>query len=106
MAKPHREEILRDLNVLQLFGNLARRPLSAPLRDKIFELRSTKDEIQYRTLYFFWKGRMIIVSHIIVKKTQRVPNEEIAKAIKNLASWIGRFGGPRNGEEERKRRKK
>lgn len=106
LARTHREEILRDLEVLQQFGNLARRPLSAPLRDKILELRSTRDETQYRTLYFFWKGRMIVVSHIIVKKGREVPPGEIERAIENRASWIRRFGGAGDGKEKGKRRKK
>lgn len=63
------------------YGYQLPRPHSAPLRDKIFELRVSTRNGEFRFLYFFDNGK-IMITHGFKKKTRRVPNREIGKAIK------------------------
>ena len=72
------QEVL-DRRLVQLLkkGNLSKRPISAPLRDKILELRAG----QARVLFCFRPERTIVILHAIIKKTGSVPNREIELAI-------------------------
>ncbi len=48
--------------------------------DDIYECRIGFSSNIYRIFCFFHKGSMIILTHGIVKKTQKTPQEEIRKA--------------------------
>lgn len=73
------QELLdRRLDFLREHGNLSDRPISAPLEDGIFELRA-KDA---RMLFYFGEKRDIIFVNCIIKKTRKVPREEIQLAKK------------------------
>lgn len=56
--------------------------LSKHLRDGIFELRVRHTNKIIRSLYFYFVDKMIIFTNGIVKKTSKIPNSEIEKAIK------------------------
>lgn len=62
------------------YGYELQRPHSAPLRDKILELRVSTKTAKFRFLYFF-DNRKIIITHGFKKKTRKVPNRQIEKAI-------------------------
>lgn len=67
-------------------GNLAKRPVSAPLGDGIFELRGGKSA---RFLFFFGPDRRIIFVVGILKDQRAVPRsviDEAKKIRKRLAS--------------------
>lgn len=61
-------------------GHELRRPEADYLRDKIYELRAALQGIQYRILYFFYKGRGII-SHGLIKTGDQLPSKEIDLAV-------------------------
>jgi phage-related protein len=67
------------LDLLEEYGNLSGRPISAHLEDGIFELRA-KDA---RMLFYFSEWREIVFVHCIIKKTRKVPREDIESAKKN-----------------------
>jgi phage-related protein len=72
---------------LEKRGDELERPISGFLQDGIYELRVKHDRIQYRILYFFLgKGRACL-SHGFVKKTSKVPAEEIRRAIRHKSEW-------------------
>jgi phage-related protein len=71
----------RRLDFLQEHGNLSGRPVSAALGDGIFELRAN----QARMLFYFGTKHDIIFVHCLIKKTRRVPREDIELAKKNRA---------------------
>jgi phage-related protein len=54
--------------------------LSKHLEDGIFELRSSLYDKIVRTLYFYQKGKKIIITHGFIKKSQKIPKKEIKKA--------------------------
>ena len=74
-----------ELPVCDCLGHELRRPLAAPLRDGIHELRIRIDTVQYRVLYYFHGRNVAVLSHGIRKPSAKVPDYEIEKAIRNLA---------------------
>ena len=55
-------KVVANMQLLEEYGNMAREPLSKDLGDGIFELRTIEGNDIVRFLYFFDKGRVIIVS--------------------------------------------
>jgi phage-related protein len=64
------------LNLLREKGNLSRRPISAHLHDRIFELRAKSA----RMLFYFEKERNIIFVHCFFKDTRAVSRQDIKTA--------------------------
>lgn len=73
--------IVHSFDQLEKFGNQLRRPQADYLRDKIYELRVSTRNGQFRFLYFFDYNN-IIVTHGFRKKTRKVPKKQIDLAIK------------------------
>lgn len=73
--------MLRTIDLLQANGNSLREPYSKPLRDGILELRAKIGSDISRVLYFFIIDRRIVLTHGFIKKTQKTPSSEIARAI-------------------------
>jgi phage-related protein len=76
-----REVLDRRLDILLEHGNNCGRPITAHLDDGIFELRAKSA----RMLFYFGTNRDIIFAHCIIKKTKKVPREDIETAKKNRA---------------------
>ena len=73
-------KVIANLHILEEYGNLAREPLSKELDDGIFELRTIEGNNIVRTMYFFDKGKIIIVTNGFVKKQKKTPKSEIELA--------------------------
>lgn len=54
--------------------------LSKKLDDGIFEIRVSLPNKIVRNLYYYLRGQKIIITHGFVKKSQKTPSSEIAKA--------------------------
>ena len=80
LNKKLRAKTLRSISILEEFGNELRHPISGPLDDGIFELRTITGNDITRILYFFLVGEKIILTHGFTKKTQKTPLREIEKA--------------------------
>lgn len=76
------------IQLLQELGINLHRPHADFLRDKTYELRARDRKKQLRILYFFFDGNKIIFSHGIVKKSGRVPDAEIDRAIMHYEDYI------------------
>lgn len=61
-------------------GHELRRPEADLLRDKIYELRTGLDGINYRILYFFYGEAVAVLTHGIIKE-RVVPPKEIDRAV-------------------------
>ncbi len=85
-------KILRDLDLLEEKGNTLREPYSKHLEDGIFELRTKLSSDITRSLYFFYEGSRIVVTHGFAKKQEKTPPAEIVRAKEYRADWLRRFG--------------
>lgn len=74
-----RAKVMRWIGKLEAVGPDLPRPYADPVRGKIRELRLVFASDQYRCLYFF-DGRKIILTHGFIKKTEKVPENEIERA--------------------------
>jgi len=77
---------LNYIRLLETFGHDLRRPHADFLRDGIYELRPTSQNVNYRILYAFVGKQAAIVSHGIVK-TAKVPDVEIDRAIERVKRY-------------------
>ena len=83
-------KVVANLHLLEEYGNLAREPLSKPLGDGIFEIRTIVGNDIVRILYFFDNERIIIATNGFVKKTQNTPISEIVLAQKRREDYFRR----------------
>ena len=70
------------IQLLATTGYELRRPAADYLRDGIYELRAKHVRVQYRILYFFHGQNVAVLAHAITKDTDRMPINEIERAIK------------------------
>ena len=90
LDKKMRAKMVRTIEALQNNGNDLREPYSKLLDDGIFELRAKVSSNITRVLYFFYVGNRAILTNGFIKKTQKTPKEELAKAKKYKADFIQR----------------
>lgn len=69
------------LKKLKSRGHELRRPLAAPLRGGIYELRVREKKVRIRMLYFFCGREIVVVTHGLKKKSSEVPEIEINRAL-------------------------
>lgn len=86
-----RQKMLRSIQALQEMGIFLRMPLSESLDDGIFELRAKVGSNISRVMYFFIVGNRAVLTHGFVKKTQKTPPRELAKAKKIRDDYMRRF---------------
>lgn len=80
--------ILSGLAKLRLRSN-HREPLSKALGDGLLELRHI-GKLNTRVLWFFAKGRRIILVHGIRNKGQKIPARDLASARARMIDWTKR----------------
>ena len=91
-----RAKLEKWMQLLEELGPDLPRPYADTVREKIRELRVVFGSNQYRLLYFFFE-RKIIVTHGFIKKSQKVPKEEIERAMCFMEDFHERSG---KGESE------
>jgi phage-related protein len=77
----HRAKCIEWIGLLRHNGHELRRPIADYLRDGIHELRPRFQKIQYRMLYFFYGRKRAVITHGIIKQTDKVPPGEINRAL-------------------------
>ena len=78
------------IDMLSKNGTRLREPYSSPLGDGIYELRIKQSSNISRVLYFFYVEGKIILTNGFLKKTQKTPPTEIAKAKKYRMDFLQR----------------
>ena len=81
-------KVVADLHLLEEYGNLAREPLSKPIGDGIFEIRSQVGNDIVRILYFFHGDKIIIATNGFIKKQNKTPKKEIELAKARRAEYF------------------
>lgn len=80
-------KIFSNLMHLEERGPELCEPYSKPLGDGIFEIRTKLGSDITRVLYFFVVGKKAVLTNGFVKKTQRTPPGEIARAKRYRADY-------------------
>ena len=78
-----RNKIRECIRALQEYGTRAGEPYMKHLEGEIWELRPLRDRI----LFAAWVGDSFVILHHFVKKTQKTPQREIDKAIRELEDF-------------------
>ena len=81
-------KIYRVLGMLEKNGPDLRGPYSKHLDDGIFEARARIGSDITRVLFFFYVDKRIIATHGFMKKTQKTPPAEIARAKSHRTAFI------------------
>lgn len=81
----HQELIDRKIDRLNVFGPLIPAPHSKKVRGKLRRLKADFAGLSYRVLYQEAESGLIVLLHIFVKKTARIPPAEIDLA---ASRWI------------------
>jgi len=78
-------ELVRELATIpgQYFKKL-------PGTDDLWECRISQGGNIYRVFAFFEKGDLVILTHGIMKKTEKTPTKELRKAEEYKADWLQR----------------
>jgi len=86
-------KVFRYLENLEAYGPLLPRPYADYLRDKIYELRVTHGRLSIRILYFFVKGKIIVLTSGFLKKKDKVDKREIETAVNRMNDYLKRHRG-------------
>lgn len=82
-----RDKCVIRLELLAEQGHDLRRPHADVLRDGIHELRVRHQRVNFRMLYFFHGRRAVVMSHGLTKQQARVPEVEIARALRRMGHF-------------------
>ena len=77
-----RAKFINILDLLAYQGPNLKRPYADLLRDDIRELRVRLGRSRFLALYFFIMEKYIIITHGILKNKEKVPMEEINRAVR------------------------
>ena len=91
LSDKQRAKTIRDLKILELYGNRLREPQSKYLEDGVYELRTKQGSNISWILYFFFVGRRIVLTNGFVKKSMKMPKSAIELAIKYKNDYIERY---------------
>ncbi|MBX9033075.1 type II toxin-antitoxin system RelE/ParE family toxin [Gordonibacter massiliensis (ex Traore et al. 2017)] len=87
-ARILREKMISYMKALACYGTRIGRPRVKHLEGDLWELRV----LRYRVLFFCRKNGEIVLLHYFLKKSQKTPRRELAKAQRNRNDYIERFG--------------
>ena len=82
-ARINREKILAYIGALARYGTRIGVPYVKHIDGEIWELRPLGNRI----FFFYWKDNRFVPLHHFIKKTQKTPPREIAKAQNNLKDF-------------------
>lgn len=82
-AKQLYKKFILYIEVLAKSGTRAGTPYTKHIGNGIWELRP-KD---HRVFFFGWEGNKLVLLHTFRKTTQKTPQQEVDKAIKEMADW-------------------
>ena len=80
-------KVFRSLKLLETFGNQLGEPDTKHLRNGIYELGTKQGSNIFRNLFFYHRGKVIVVTNGFIKKTQKTPGAEIALAERRRSDY-------------------
>lgn len=85
-------KVLALVTLLTEKGDRLRPPKSEQITNGIYELRAKVGTDITRSFYFFLKGKKAVITHGIIKKTQKTPPQEIRRAERYRKDYLKRHG--------------
>ena len=79
--------VIEAMDLLKTFGLQLKEPY-VKFGDKLYELRIKDPDGIYRVFYFAAAGKKFVMVHGFVKKTQKTPAKELAKAKKRMKEYL------------------
>jgi len=79
-------------DILEEFGHRLPEPHAKYLKDGIFELRFSGKEGKIRVLYFFFHADTAIFTNGFIKKTKKIPKQQLELAVKARKSFLEKYG--------------
>lgn len=89
----HLAKALREIELLEEFGNALKEPHVKHIQGDIWELRIRFSSSISRIFYFTWKQETIVLLHGFIKKMQKMPRGEFEIAEKRRKDYIDRHSG-------------
>jgi len=77
-------DFLRVVELIEEFGPVIGRPHTAPFSKGLFEIRAKGREGIGRSIFCSVRDRKLIILHSFIKKTQKIPQKEMDKALKRM----------------------
>jgi len=88
-ARIRYKKIIEYIGQLQTYGVAAGEPAIKHITGtELWELRPTKDRI----FFAYWKDNIFVLLHYFIKKTQKIPPQEIKQAERKLKDFKERYG--------------
>jgi len=94
LGRPVKTQVGEDIKFVELNWRVDR-PYVDLLRhgrgateESIYEVRSTANDVEYRTLFFVY-GKRMILTHFIVKKSRKTPLRDVELAWQRMKAWVG-----------------
>lgn len=78
-------KMLKIIDLLVIGGNEVKEPHTKSLGNSLFEIRAKGEKGIARAFFTFKEGKIIIIFHIFIKKSQKTPKNELDKALKILS---------------------
>ncbi|MBW0435467.1 type II toxin-antitoxin system RelE/ParE family toxin [Leptospira yasudae] len=91
-------KILAWIEKLEELGPNLPRPYADILKDGIHELRIKLSGDQVRILYFFCYKDYVILTNHFIKRSDKVPNSEIDKAVKRREIFLKKYSAKEIGK--------
>jgi len=86
-----RARVSRAILLLEDYGPALRMPHARHLEGKVWELRIDGRPNSYRVLYAGVPGRKFVLLHVLAKKTDKTPKQDIETARRRLTDYLERI---------------
>ena len=86
-----RARVARAILLLEDYGPALRMPHARHLQGKVWELRIDGRPNSYRVLYAGVPGRKFVLLHVLAKKTDKTPKQDIETAQRRLSDYLERM---------------
>lgn len=93
LSREHKAKALAIIRLLEEEGPTLPFPYSSQVRGKIRELRTQQGKDKIRILYFADRRRFFILLHGLLKRTGRLPEEDIRIAEKRMHQHLEKLKG-------------
>lgn len=90
LDKRRQAKVLAIIALLGEQGPTLPFPYSSQVRGKLRELRTHFGQTHYRVLYFGAPGRVFVLLHALEKRTDRVPEQDVAATEARMADHLRR----------------